>query len=309
MEKKALIFSIQRYSLHDGPGIRTLVFFTGCPLRCIWCSNPEGIHPFRQVIYVKSQCRGCRACLECPHEAVTADAGKGFCINAEKCLRCGLCVERCPTKAKSWCSTELTLDELFATVVRDAVFYTASGGGVTLGGGDPLQQHHFAAAFLQRCRGSGINTAIETEAQCSFEALSRCAVHCDTIHIDIKAWEPRTHKAVTGVSNDVILANILALDQWISTQTSKPAFIIRIPMLPEINFKQRDMNGVARFLLSLDNLSLVEMLPFHNLGEHKYEQIGSPYTLEGHGNLNSTDVADYAQILTDYGLRVKITDW
>lgn len=310
MSDTATIFNIQRYSVHDGPGIRTLVFFKGCPLRCIWCSNPEGINPKPQVKYIKMKCNGCGKCVDvCPENAIKPTEERGLAIDPALCSLCGKCAEVCPTQAKAMCGETYSLEGLFKRVKRDAVFYKASGGGVTLGGGDPLMQPDFAEKFLALCQENGLDTAIETEAYCSFDALAACAAHCNTIHIDLKGWDEATHKEVTAVSNKRILENIKKLDEWLDTREEKPLFIVRLPMLPDTNFRLEDMPQVGAFLKSLKNLSYAEILPFHNLGEHKYEQIGLSYPLYGRNNLKSEDVAEFAEALREAGVTVKVTDW
>lgn len=306
---KALIFNIQRYSIHDGPGIRTLVFFKGCPLRCKWCANPEGIRPCREIQYIKQKCSGCGVCLACPHGAVSDSGADGFAVDHDACTACGWCVRHCPRKSKTWYGEEISLDALMEKLRRDMVFYRNSGGGVTLGGGDPLMQSEFAHALLKQCRAEGINTAIETEAYCGFERYRRCAALCDTVFTDLKAMDPRKHRALTGVDNVLILDNIRRLSQWLVDTGSKTDFILRIPLLPEINYDLEDMTRAGEYFSSLAGLRGVEILPFHNLGEHKYKQLGLSYEYEGRASLKPGDVQSYADVLLAFGLAVKVVDW
>ena len=309
MKDSAMIFNMQRYSIHDGPGIRTLVFFKGCPLRCAWCANPEGISTEREVRYIKQKCNGCAKCLNCPNAAVSFSDEDGFAISRGRCTACGFCVENCSRKAKTWFGYEIKLDELINKIKRDAVYYKSSGGGVTLGGGAPLLRREFAEELLMRCRQEGINTAIETEGYCDFETYRKCAGLCDTIFTDLKAIDPEKHKNLTGVDNHIILENIKRLGNWLACTGDGPDFIIRIPLLTEVNYDLKDFSKAAEFLKDIKCIKYVEILPFHNLGEHKYKQLGYLYEFEGRNNLKSVDVQEYADILEAAGLKVKVTDW
>ena len=309
MKNSATIFNMQRYSIHDGPGIRTLVFFKGCPLRCKWCANPEGISPEREVKYIKQKCNACAKCLDCPSSAVSFSDEDGFAIDRRKCTACGVCIESCTRKAKTWSGYEITLEELMAKIKRDAVYYKNSGGGVTLGGGAPLLKKEFAVELLTRCRQEGINTAVETEGYCDFETYRKCAGLCDTIFTDLKAIDTEKHKNLTGVDNRVIIENIRKLGDWLAGTDDGPDFIIRIPLLPEVNYDKKDFSKAAELLKDIRCIKYVEILPFHNLGEHKYKQLGYIYEFEGKNNLKPSDVQEYADIMKAAGLTVKVTDW
>lgn len=310
MKDVAVIFNIQRFSLHDGPGIRTLVFLKGCSLSCKWCSNPEGISTGLQIKYDKSLCTGCGKCLACPNEAVKYDVNMGFVIDRDKCQLCGLCVENCLTKAKTISGESKTVEQVYNIIKRDKVFYKNSGGGVTLSGGEALLQVDFAIQLLKRCQENGINTAIETAGYYSFENLERVAHYCDTIFYDIKGWGKECHMEMTGASNEVILNNLRLLDKLISRMEKKPNLIVRIPLLPNINFTQLEMHSLGQFLNKyLRNLSHVEILPFHNMGEKKHEQLGKDYMFKDASSLKAKDVEDYALILARLGVRQKIIDW
>ena len=310
MKKTAQVFNIQRYSLHDGPGIRTLVFFKGCPLKCAWCANPEGLHRTNEVRYITQKCNSCANCQQaCPQDAITAIAGAGFAIDRAKCVSCGACATKCYRKAKMLSGYEIDFTELMGKILKDKAYFESSGGGVTLGGGDPLMQGEFAQELLTLCHSEGIKTAIETTAFCSFETYRNCALLCDTVFTDFKAFDEQKHLALTGVSNKKIMDNIKQLDKVLLEQASGAEFIIRIPLLPEINFSLSDMQEATDFLKSLSSVKYIEILPFHNLGESKYQQLGMEYQFEGKDNLKSSDVKEYADILGRAGLTVKVTDW
>lgn len=308
MSEKALVFNTQRYSIHDGPGIRTLVFFKGCSVSCKWCSNPEGIDPKIQIKYIKQKCNGCGACLSCPQTAVSFEPGKGYIINQKLCTACGHCVRVCPASAREVCGQYYDVEELSEKVRRDAVFYKSSGGGVTLGGGDPVLQSKAAASLLLLCKEKGVNTAIETAGNYDFDRLITVAGYCDTILFDIKGWDEARHLECTGVKPLRIRQNLTELDRWITDSGKDISLVVRIPLKPEFNFTLEDFVQLADWLTKLNNLSMVEILPLHHLGSNKYEQIGLQYPLgdpEQMKNVHEEEVKEYAQVLMQKGLKVK----
>ena len=305
--KKALVFDIQRFSIHDGPGIRTLIFFKGCSLQCDWCSNPEGIDHVGEIRQNTLKCTGCENCLSaCPHGAISAGP-QSILIDREKCKRCGACVEHCQSKALSWWGQEYTVEELYKIVRRDMPFYSSSSGGVTLGGGDPLLQNEQAVALLKMCKENGINTAIETAGNYPWEYLENAVPYCDTIHMDIKGWRSETCQRCTGVSNERTLENLRRLDAWITANEHKPELIVRLPLIPGYNCTLQDAEALAGFLQKLKSISLIEILPFHNLGGSKYKQIGKGYRFENQLNLKAKDVEEYEFLLKKSGLPVKVS--
>lgn len=305
--KKALIFDIQRFSLHDGPGIRTLIFFKGCSLNCQWCANPEGIGFEREIRQDALRCKGCGKCQEvCPEGAISIGA-EGVKIDRSKCSSCGKCVENCGAKALSWWGDEYTVEELCKIACRDKAFYKNSGGGVTLGGGDPMLQNEQAVALLALCKENGLNTAIETAGNYPWKYLENAAPLCDTIHFDVKGYSPDTCKGCIGADNSRILDNLKKLDSWIGASEHKPSLVVRIPLIPEYNFNLKDTEELGEFLASLENITAIEILPFHNLGGNKYKQLGRPYRFEGSNNLKKEDAAQYLDILKAKGLPVTIT--
>ena len=305
--KDALIFDIQHFSLHDGPGIRTLIFFKGCSLACRWCANPEGIDSSPEIKHTPLLCAGCGSCLRsCPSGAIGLEDGK-IAVNRAKCKRCGACVKNCPTRALSWWGEYLSVDQLVEQARRDAPFYAASGGGVTLGGGDPLLQNEQAVSLLMRCKQAGLNTAIETAGNYPWAYLSNAAPYCDTIHFDVKGWRPEICRAWFGADNRRILDNLRRLDETIRLWPERPRLVVRTPLLPEENFTLADFEALGDFLSGLRALSLVEILPFHNLGEGKYSQLGKPYALKGRMNLKAEDAKAYLHVLQARGLPVTIT--
>ena len=305
--KKALIFNIQHFSLHDGPGIRTLIFFKGCSLSCTWCANPEGISPTVEIKQTPLRCIGCGICIKsCPAGAISVKNG-ALVLDRTICRHCGLCAKRCPSKALDLWGEYYTVEELVEEAKRDIPFYQSSGGGVTLGGGEPMLQNEQAVALLQRCKEEGLNTAIETAGNYPWEYLYNAIPYCDTIHFDLKGWDPRRCTAWFGSDNTRIRDNLCRLDKELVSSTAKTKLIVRIPLLPEENITPDDMEQMGDFLHSLSSLSKVEILPFHNLGEGKYEQLGKPYRLKGRTNLPADAAQPYLQILQAKGLPVTIT--
>lgn len=301
------VFDIQRFCVHDGPGIRTLIFFKGCSLKCEWCSNPEGIDFGREIRQNEHKCSGCGNCLNaCPHGAINAQSER-IEIDRKKCLRCGACVKACESKALSWWGEEYTIEELYNIARKDKPFYESSSGGVTLGGGDPLLQNEQAVALLKMCKENGINTAIETAGNYPWEYLEKAAPYCDTIHMDIKGWLPKTCKGCTGAGNARTLENLRRLDEWIEASEHKPALIVRLPLIPDYNCTLQDAKELMQFLLQLKSLTRVDILPFHNFGGNKYKQLGKAYRFDGRLNLKEKDVEEYETIFKEGGLPVKVS--
>lgn len=308
MEEKALVFDIQRYSVHDGPGIRTLVFLKGCLLKCEWCSNPDGISPERQIKYRKAICIGCGKCLECPEEAISVDSDMGFVIDRESCTLCGLCINVCTPNAKQWAGELMTTEDVFKIVKRDKPFF-GDDGGLTIGGGECMLHPQFVRKLLELCRDDGITTAIETAGGYSFENLKDVVPLCDTIFYDIKGWDEDRHMECTGGSAKAIRENLKKLNSVINTLEKKPVLIIRVPVFPGYNITQVDMDNMAAFFNQISNLDHVELLPFHNLGSDKYEQLGMDYLFKDMNNLRASELEDYSVILGRKGVRHKVVDW
>ncbi len=310
---EGVVFNIQRFSLHDGAGIRTLVFLKGCPLRCLWCANPEGQSGATEIRYDKNGCIGCGACIDsCPEGAVSQEPATGFTISKASCRACGACVRACPSGAKSEWGETRDADEIVDIVKRDSLFYRHSGGGVTIGGGEVLFQPAFACEVLRKCRELGLNTAIETSGYGDWPWLERIAEYCDTIFYDLKIVDRHEHRRITGVDNETILDNLRALDEMlVSRGTDRPLhLIVRVPVIPEVNADTENMAAIGTFIRSeLHNTSTVELMPFHNLCEQKYEQLGRPYLLKGRAGLMPEKVEPLKKTLTDMGLNCTIMSW
>lgn len=307
--KQAFVFDIQHFSLHDGPGIRTLIFFKGCSLACKWCANPEGIDAAPEIRHNARLCAKCGQCIKnCPVGAISF-SDKGIAIARDKCRKCGTCVKHCSASALSLCGRSYSVEELLDQARRDAPFYESSNGGVTLGGGEPMLQNEQAVALLKLCKMEGLDTAIETAGNYPWEYLRNAAPYCDTIHFDVKCWRPEVSRACIGADNARIMENLRRLDEEIALGQHKPRLIVRIPLLPDYNFSIEDFNDLAAYLSDLKSLSLVEILTFHNLGEPKYNQLGKEYSLEGRPNLKAEDVESYRLILEAAQLPLAVATW
>jgi pyruvate formate lyase activating enzyme len=306
---RGVIFNIQRFSLHDGEGIRTLVFMKGCPLRCRWCSNPEGLRQDVEIMDNPAVCVGCGACFNvCPEKAVCST--EGFPIDRNKCTGCGLCAQYCPANAKTVSGESKTVDDVMGIVERDMPFYGDSDGGITVGGGEMLAQDAFVAELLRRCRGKGINTAVETSGYGSWDGLARIAAHCDSIHYDIKALDPARHQYCTGADNSLILQNLQKLDAYLSEIHPMPKLILRVPMVPGYNLTEEFIEEAAAYIKTgLRNFQQVELLPFHNFGEQKYKKLGIPYELDGRPNIKPEEAEQYLAFFEKEGLPVSVSKW
>jgi pyruvate formate lyase activating enzyme len=268
---KGTVFDIQRFSVHDGPGIRTTVFLKGCTLRCFWCQNPEGISPKPEIMFYPDRCIYCGNCLlTCPTGAHVVKEDSHVFLR-EKCNVCGECVQTCYAGALVLVGREMTVDEVMEEVLRDKVFYETSGGGVTLSGGDPVVQCAFSRALLGKCKDVGLHTAIETAANNHWRSLALLLPVTDSVMMDIKHVDQEKHESATGVSNGKILENAVRL-----SKTGKP-LIIRVPIIPGFNDSIGEIEAIAKFVREFPNLQYLELLPFHRLGEGKYSALGLKY--------------------------------
>lgn len=273
---RGLIFNIQRYSIHDGPGIRTAVFMKGCPLRCIWCANPEGQVLRPEIFLNLEKCTGCGKCVqECPQEAIEIRWGKSQ-INRRVCVGCGKCAEVCPNEARSPMGRWTSAKEVFEEIKKDSIFYERSGGGVTLTGGEPLAQPEFATSILGLCQGAYIHTALETCGHAEWGIFKEVLKSVDLLLYDFKHMDPVKHKKYTGVSNRLILDNA----KRASHKLSIPMWA-RIPVIPGYNDSAENIEATARFIAEeLGNcVKRVNLLPYHRLGETKFERLGLNYSV------------------------------
>lgn len=280
-KNKGLVFNIQKFSLHDGAGIRTLVFFKGCPLSCTWCSNPEGQSFLPELTYNVEKCIGtveCDACKNvCTKTAVEEDENKKIKIIRNKCDNCGDCADACPSKALEMTGIYMSAEEVIKTVEEDGSFYVRSGGGITLSGGEPLCQAEFACEILKTAKTRGLNTAMETSGLCSWDAVEAVVSNVDHIFYDIKSMDPLKHKEVTGVENEPILENYKKLCRFFP----ELKITVRTPIIPGVNDSVSDIEAIRRFIKSTGKLSDYELLPYHQFGESKYHKLGKMYPMSG----------------------------
>jgi len=271
-DAKGVIFNIQHYSIHDGPGIRTTVFLKGCPLRCKWCQNPESQVSRPQLFFVSDKCAGCGKCADaCPEGAVQVRDGRSR-TNRELCRARGKCVEVCPNEARSLMGRYVTAQEVFEDVNGDAIFYVRSGGGVTLSGGEPLAQPEFATVLLKLCKDAGLHTAIDTCGYARWEVARRVLEHVDLVLYDFKHMDSIVHEKLTGVPNDLILDNVRKIRRELSIP-----ILARLPLIPGYNDSLENIEATARFVVTeLGDSTRVHLLPYHRLGEAKYERLEMP---------------------------------
>ena len=268
---KARIFDIKRFAVHDGDGIRTTVFFKGCPLKCIWCHNPEGIGFEPRLAFYANKCVSCGDCVKsCPQNAHSIKDGIHT-FEREKCILCGKCESVCLRDALTLYGKETTADELMPLLLADKSFYESSGGGVTLSGGECLSQADFCCELLQKLKAEGINTAVDTCGYIPQSAIDKVIPYTDTVLYDIKAFDEDVHIKCTGHSNKTILENLKYIDGC------RKNIEIRIPYVPGFNDNQ--IEKIARFLADLKSITKIRILPYHNYAGSKYTALDMPNTL------------------------------
>ena len=274
-----LVFNIQKFSVHDGEGIRTLVFLKGCPLSCEWCSNPEGQSYSQELAYNADKCIGVSECDFCRRVCEAGairvrDDGKVE-IDRKACTNCGACVEACPSRALELFGKYMSVDEVIAVVEEDSGFYARSGGGLTLSGGEPVSQTEFVKKLLLKARSRGIDTALETSGLCNWDDLEEVCRHVNQIFYDIKSVDAEKHKRATGVDNKPILENFRKLCE---TFPELP-LIVRTPVIPGFNDTPEDIKAISDFINEIRDSAKYELLAYHRFGEPKYKQLGKEYPL------------------------------
>jgi pyruvate formate lyase activating enzyme len=293
-----LVTNIQGYSIHDGPGIRTVVFLKGCGLECQWCSNPECISPHPEVGLISTLCTRCGKCAEiCPEGALVYDEGKLPGIDRKQCTGCGICSSVCSYQALVLYGKPMNADEVFAAVNRDKMFYQASGGGVTISGGEPLLQPEFLCDLFEKCRRAGIHTCMETSGYAAESALRRVLPYTDYVLYDLKHLDSEKHRRYTGKPNDLILSNARV------AAASGVATLFRMPLIPDVNDDLPNIRATAEFLHGLGNNNLrIELMPFHRLGKGKYEALDRQYLFSGLLSPEPDSVAAVKKAFEDNGI-------
>jgi len=294
------IFNTQKYSVHDGPGIRTTVFMKGCPLHCLWCHNPEGISKKPQVVVRPSRCIGCNQCAKvCPHSPAP-QGSQSLPLRPVGCNLCGLCVENCPTSARQIAGNKRSVSEVMQSILQDQLFYDESGGGVTFSGGEPLLQAKFLTLLLQECKKHQLHTAVDTCGLAPQEQLLAIAPFTDVFLYDLKLMDNAKHRHFTGASNHVILSNLTVLGP-----VAKNIWI-RVPLIPTINTDQANLEKTARFASKIPNVRQVNLLPFHHFGINKTHQETPNQTLADIAPPTESANQQAAAIFESFGLTVRI---
>ncbi len=303
-ELHGLVFDIRKYSLHDGPGIRTTVFFKGCPLNCWWCHNPESQSPAPELMVWESRCIRCGTCIAtCALEAAGlqagADTGMHTTVEREICTVCGACVAVCAADAREVVGKRMTVGEVMSSIERDVVFFEESGGGVTFSGGEPLAQHAFLAELLKACKASGIHTALDTSGYASWKALDSLRGDVDLFLFDLKLMDDARHRAFTGVPNGLILDNLRALSK------RGHHIQLRVPVIPGITDDEQNLEAIGMFAASLPHLERVDILPYHLSAAGKYERLGKTNRLAGTESPTDARLEGIAHLFEKYHLPVK----
>ncbi len=273
LDRAGIIFDIQRFSVHDGPGIRTLIFIKGCPLSCLWCSNPESQKKEPQIMFIRNNCIGCRKCLSvCAVNAINFNSS--FRIDYDKCIQCGKCIDVCYSNALNMAGYKRTVKEVLDEVKKDNIYYRRSGGGITLSGGEPLAQPEFTKELLKACKASGLHTAIETTAFAFEDALKKVLPWLDLVLLDIKTMDYNKHIKYIGQSNEKILQNAKLIAQF------GIPIIVRIPIITGFNDDISSIKDITNFAISLKSVKEIHIMPYHRLGQNKYEYLGYEYKLK-----------------------------
>ncbi|MGC9468338.1 MAG: glycyl-radical enzyme activating protein [Anaerolineae bacterium] len=306
-----LICNIQRFSVHDGPGIRTTVFLKGCTLRCFWCHNPESIQPTLELQLHPDRCIGCLECAKvCPEGAQTVTDEGELVFHREKCVACGACVEVCYAGARELSGRVVTVDEVMDEILQDRPFYENSGGGVTLSGGEPVYQVAFSREILTRCREEGLHTAIETAGNVPWAQLAALLPVTDLVMMDLKHMDSEKHRWAVGASNRLLLANARKL-----AETEKP-LIFRTPVVPTVNDTVEEIGAIAEYVRELTNLRAAshseaaapisfELLPFHRMAGDKYNSLDLTYEAKGLTPPSKETMAALAEAAEVYNIPVK----
>ena len=298
-EKKGIVFNVQRFSVRDGDGIRTIVFLKGCPLQCRWCSNPESQTLKPMLLYSVKECIHCGRCIAtCRQHALSPD-NPTF-VDRTKCITCGECTAVCPVGALTIKGKYMTVAEVIRDLKKDEAAYRRSGGGITVSGGEGLVQHDFLVELLKACHAQGWTTCLETTGFAPPEVIEQVFPHVDQTLMDIKCMDPEKHKAHCGVGNELILQNAPRI-----TKLSRTT--IRVPVIPGFNYSEEDIRQIVEYVkTNLPDVKAIHLLPYHALGSNKYALLGREYEMETLENMKKEAVADLEQIVLEAGYESKV---
>lgn len=298
---EGIVFNIQRYSIDDGPGVRTTVFMKGCPLTCLWCSNPESQCGLQEVTYRYTSCKKCGTCVKvCPVGAVTLD-DDGVHIDRAKCTLCGECVKNCVPEALQISGKKMTVDEVFKVVKKDADYYEASGGGVTASGGEILAQADFVAELFRRSKEAGFHTNADTSGFGDTAALDKILEYSDLVYYDLKHMDPVKHMEYCGQDNALILKNLRHV-----VEKGVPV-VIRVPLIPGYNDSEENLRALAGTVADIAKSATVNILPYHRYGANKYRMVDMVYQLENVPEVTQEALDKAKEIIESYGLTCEIS--
>jgi pyruvate formate lyase activating enzyme len=297
----ATVFNIQRFSVQDGPGIRTTVFLKGCPLRCVWCSNPESQNAFPELAHSKALCLQCGRCVTaCTVGALSLTERDGLLIDRRSCTNCGRCVAICTANALKLYGREMTAEEVFKEVRRDRDFYRNSGGGVTASGGEALCQPEFVTELFELCRAEYIHTCLDTCGDVAPGVWKMVLPHVDLVLLDVKHFDPVEHRRLTGRSNEVVEESLRVVSE------SGVRLVVRVPIVPGVNDSEDNLRGIARMVASVGGIEEVDLLAYHRLGLSKYEMLGREYGLSELLPLDHDGLGKYVPIFESFGLATRV---
>jgi len=299
---KAIVLHTQRLSTEDGPGIRTTVFFKGCPLNCLWCHNPESISYKPQMHWMESRCIGCGICLKACPRACLAKTKDGITRDRSRCASCGICAQECPAGAQEMLGKMVGQEELLKELLKDRVYYEKSGGGVTLSGGEPLMQAEFCAGLLHKLKDNGVNTAVDTCGMCSTASLDKVLPLADLILFDLKEIHPEKHRSYTGHDNRRILENLVYVRDYIRANPGKRLWI-RTPLIPGATAEADAVERIGRFIHSAleKEMQRWELCAFNNLCRDKYRRLDMKWEYAATPLMSKSEMAEFEKIARGSG--------
>lgn len=295
----SIIFNIQKFSIHDGPGIRTTIFFKGCPLECMWCHNPESQNYKMEILYSGDKCTLCRKCISvCKQNAITLNNNR-LVTDMDKCNFCGECNIYCINGCRQIAGKKHTIDGVVSEVLKDKIFYEESNGGVTLSGGEPLAYIDFAERLLERLQGNNIHTAVDTSGATSFDSLEKISKYTDLFLYDLKLMDDEKHKEYIGTSNKIIIENLKKLSKIHDNIN------IRLPIIEGVNADLGHINGVVNLIDGM-GIQYVNLLPYHDISQHKYNKLGRDYNSEIMTVPSDDKMNSFKELFELKGYQVKI---